>query len=96
MLANQLAGETPQIAGEVFNIACGEQITVKDVLTDIAAQMNCNVVPRYEPARLGDVRHSRADIAAAQARLLYSPTVLFADGLKKTVSSFVAGVSGRG
>ena len=40
----------------------------------------------YAPARTGDVKHSLADIARAQAQLGYRPLVDFREGLRRTVA----------
>lgn len=43
------------------------------------------VKPQYAPPRVGDVRHSTADISLARATLGYEPLVAFEDGLRRTV-----------
>jgi UDP-glucose 4-epimerase len=86
--ANLLAGSTAGVAGEVFNIACGEQIAVGDVLGQIAELLHHPCEPIHIPARSGDVRHSRADIGYACDRLAYQPSVYFAHGLSKTVQAY--------
>jgi UDP-glucose 4-epimerase len=40
---------------------------------------------KYAEPRMGDVRHSQADITLAQKHLGYSPEVGFEEGLKRTV-----------
>lgn len=87
--ANLLAGTAPGAVGEVFNIACGEQLTIAEVLTGIAALLGRECAPDYRPPRAGDVRHSRADIAAAQERLGYQPRVHFGEGLAQTVRAYL-------
>jgi len=88
--ANVLSSQADDVSGLVFNVACGEQITVKQVLFDIAALMGCEVCPLYQPSRAGDVRHSLADISAARQRLKFSPQTYFAEGLAATVRDFVS------
>ena len=87
--ANLLAAYAPEVAGGVFNIACGEQVTVLAVLQGIADLLERWCEPTFVPARSGDVRHSRADIGAACARLGYRPRIFFADGLAATVNAYV-------
>jgi UDP-glucose 4-epimerase len=91
--ANLLAGLTPGVGGGVFNIACGEQITVRCVLDQIAELLQLPCEPSHMPARTGDVRHSRADITAACERLGYRPTVFFAEGLASTVQAYMKSLS---
>jgi UDP-glucose 4-epimerase len=83
--ANLLACTAPGIAGESFNIACGDRITVKAVLDRINAATSRNMAPVYEPARKGDILHSQADVTKAQSRMNYVPLVSFEEGLKHTV-----------
>jgi UDP-glucose 4-epimerase len=87
--ANLLAGSTPGVGGGVFNIACGEQIAVGAVLDQIAKLLHKRCEPTHVPARSGDVRHSRADIAAACEQLGYRPRVFFSEGLANTVQAYV-------
>ena len=55
----------------------------------LAAALNrvlgTSVTPRHGPPRVGDVRHSRADISRARRDLGYEPRVAFEDGLAETV-----------
>ena len=87
--ANLLASTAPGAAGEMYNIACGEQITLRQVLADLAAQLGRPCVPEYLQDRLGDVRHSQADITKAYGSLGYRPKVLFAEGIARTARAFV-------
>ncbi len=86
--ANMLAASAAGVAGEVFNIACGEQITVASVLGQIARLLELPCLPEHVPVRAGDVRHSRADISTAVERLGYQPHVFFSEGLEKTVRTY--------
>ncbi len=85
--ANILACFAEGASGGTFNIGCGEQITLLELgrlLGDIMGRR-----PRFEhlPPRVGDVRHSRADISRARAVLGYEPSVGLAEGLKRTVQA---------
>lgn len=85
--ANLLAAEAPDVAGEVFNIACGERITVNE-LTRLLAEIagaNPELKPEYAPRRPGDVRHSLADISKAGRLLGYEGKVSASEGLRQTV-----------
>ncbi len=85
--ANLLAADAPaeRVAGRVFNIACGESIDLLRLASDLAALTGRPMEPRFEPARAGDVRHSRADISAAREALGYEPRVAWAEGLRRTL-----------
>ena len=83
--ANLLAARAKQTHGEVVNIACGEAVTVNAIIHTINELLGKNVRPIYEPSRPGDVKHSLADITAAQKLIGYKPIVLFREGLEKSI-----------
>jgi UDP-glucose 4-epimerase len=73
-------------AGRVFNIACGQRITLNQTYAILQRIIGYEGPPCYEAERAGDVKHSLADIGAARAVLGYEPTVDFEEGLKRTVT----------
>lgn len=73
-------------AGRVFNIACGQRVTLNQTYGILQRITGYEGPPRYDAERAGDVRHSLADIGAARAVLGYEPTVDFEEGLKRTVT----------
>ena len=84
--ANMRAAETTRGIGEVINVAMGERTTLNELLevlkrvtgkTDVAAE--------YRETRVGDVRHSLADITRARTLLDYAPKVGLEEGLRKTM-----------
>jgi UDP-glucose 4-epimerase len=83
--ANLLACTAPGIGGEVFNIACGDRITVKSMLEQINRITSRAISPVYEAERKGDILHSQADITKAKSRMNYRPRVSFEQGLALTV-----------
>jgi nucleoside-diphosphate-sugar epimerase len=83
--ANLLAARAKQTKGEVLNIACGEAITVNEIIKMINQIVGKNIKPKYEPARKGDVKHSLADISAAKKLIGYKPIVTFQEGLQKAI-----------
>jgi nucleoside-diphosphate-sugar epimerase len=87
---NYLAATTPGVAGEVFNLACGEQITVNQLVRQIADLMGKETQPQYLPERPGDVKHSKADISLAVEKLRFRPLVYFSEGLARTVEAFLS------
>jgi nucleoside-diphosphate-sugar epimerase len=87
--ANLRACSAPRKAcGMVFNIACGERISLLDILEVVYELAACRVPPAFEPARQGDVRDSLADITLAKELLGYAPKVAFPDGLSRTFDFF--------
>lgn len=83
--ANLLAARADHLSGEVVNIACAERVTVNGIIKSINELLGKDVRPKYEPPRPGDVKHSLADITQAEGLLGYRPTVLFREGLEKSI-----------
>jgi UDP-glucose 4-epimerase len=86
--ANLLAARAAGIAGEAFNVACGDRFTLLDVVEAIEAALGHKVERAHEPSRAGDVRHTLADISKAMSLLSYRPLVAFDEGMKRTVAWF--------
>ncbi len=87
--ANMLAATTSKkLAGESINIACGERISLNQLLELIGREAGVQLKPEYLPARAGDVRDSLADIGAAHALIGYEPLVKVAEGVKRTFAAF--------
>jgi nucleoside-diphosphate-sugar epimerase len=84
--ANLRAAETTTGVGHVINFARGERTTLNqllDILKKITGQMD--VEPEYREPRLGDVRHSLADITRAREMLGYEPQTSIEEGLRLTI-----------
>jgi len=87
--ANLLAVSAPGVAGEVFNIACGEGVSLQDIIRLLAELLRRPVHPQYQAPRPGDIRHSRADISKAERMLGYRPLIRFREGLERTVTHYL-------
>ena len=95
--ANLLAATTraPAAMNQVYNVAVGDRTT----LSQLYAQLHCNLValyahlqgmePVYRDFRVGDVRHSLADITKAVVCLGYTPTHRIAEGLELAMPWYV-------
>jgi len=88
--ANLRAATQPGIAGEVFNVGCGQRYSVLDVKAHLERILGRSLPARHTPPRKGDVRHTQADMSKAEAALGYRPRVGFAEGLRRTVEFFAA------
>lgn len=87
--ANLRACEAPKAAcGKMVNIACGERISLLQILEIVYKLAGRRVDPRFEATRPGDVRDSLADITKAKSLLGYDPKVAFPDGLSRTFDFF--------
>jgi UDP-glucose 4-epimerase len=83
--ANLLACTVPGVGGQVFNVACGDRITVNSMLQQINHIVGKDIAAIYSDPRSGDIKHSQADITRAKEHLGYSPRVSFEEGLRRTV-----------
>jgi UDP-glucose 4-epimerase len=86
--ATLLAMDREGVAGQMFNIAAGERVSLNRVLEYLSELTGTEANARYEPARPGEVRHSQADISAAQEALGYRPAITAEEGLRRTVEWF--------
>lgn len=83
--ACRLALETPEAAGEVFNIGSGNHYTVLELATKLAEILGCKEIQPsiLNEYRAGDIRHCFADISKARRLLGYSPTVSLEQGFSE-------------
>jgi nucleoside-diphosphate-sugar epimerase len=87
--ANLVACEAPSgAAGRAYNVGCGANATLLDLLKVLEGVTGRTLSPVHEPPRAGDVRHSFAAIEEARARLGYEPRVGLEEGLRRTVAWF--------
>jgi len=83
--ANLLAVRAKKPSGQVVNIACGQAVTVNEVIDAINKLLGKNIKPIYTNPRPCDVKHSLADITLAKKTIGYEPKVLFREGLQKAI-----------
>ncbi|MBI5231756.1 MAG: SDR family oxidoreductase, partial [Coriobacteriales bacterium] len=83
--ANLLALQAPQLKGEVVNIACGNRVTLLEMIDTIAELEGIEPTVLFREARKGDVHASQADTSRAAQLLGYQPTCQFAEGIKRTL-----------
>lgn len=86
--ANLLAATVPEAAGGLFNIACGRRTTLLELLRALGDILGQGIEPIHEPARIGDVRDSLADITQARCRLRLEPQVGIEEGLHRSVDYY--------
>ncbi len=79
-MANYQAGMSRGVSG-AFNIASATRVTINDLAARIVELSGEAVSIEHAPPRPGDVRHSLADISAANAAFGFRPAVDLATGL---------------
>ena len=86
VLANKLSLFTTnkEAINQVYNIACGEQTSLLELFNGLKKEAATSLEPVFGPERLGDVKHSLADISKARQLLGYNPVVNVEEGLQKT------------
>ena len=84
--ANLLSAQAPSEAcGRFYNIACGERISLLQLVGAIGDVLGKQIDPVHGPPRAGDIQHSLADIEAARKLLGYEPKVDLSEGLRRTI-----------
>jgi len=78
---------TESPATGVFNVACGQKITIKELAEKICAMTGSRSEIKHAPERAGDVRHSLAAVEKLHAAGFKSSNS-FEDGLRATVEFF--------
>ena len=71
--------------GQVFNIAYGGREYLIDIYHSIADVLGKDIEPIFGNPRLGDIKHSNADISKAQELLGYEPDISFDEGIKLVI-----------
>jgi UDP-N-acetylglucosamine 4-epimerase len=67
---------------EVMNMACGDQVTLNEMIEMLIVISGKQINAQYGPERKGDVRHSKASIVKISSFLNYEPKFRFFKGLE--------------
>ena len=86
--ANLLALTSKDAVGKVCNIGCGSRVSLNQLVALLEKITGYKAAVDYQPARVGDVRDSQADISLARSALNYSPAIFIEEGLRQTVNWF--------
>jgi UDP-N-acetylglucosamine 4-epimerase len=88
--ANIKALFTPhrEALGQVFNIACGDRVTINELYHMLRQHAGSSLMPHYREPRKGDIRDSLADIGKAKSLLNYHPSFDLKRGLGLTYAWF--------
>jgi UDP-N-acetylglucosamine 4-epimerase len=86
VFANECAlfTDNTEAINQVYNVAVGEQTSLKQLFEMIKEIAGSDLAPKYCAERRGDVKHSLADISKAKTLLNYNPAVTIREGLKTT------------
>jgi len=81
------AVEREYAEGKVFNIGYGVPISVNELADTLLESAGLDLQVLHEEPRLGEIRHSYADISKAEELLLYRPKVSLRDGLRALLTN---------
>ncbi len=84
--ANMCAIDAQNAAGGVFNIGCGDSLSLNEIIARLQELIATEGNISYGPAKTGDLPLSQADIGAAQEKLNYHPLVHATEGLELAVA----------
>ena len=79
--------ENQAAEGEVFNIGFGKPVSVHELAKTFLELASVNLEFFYDKPRVGDVKHSYADISKAEALLGYRPKFSLKDGLRALLAN---------
>jgi nucleoside-diphosphate-sugar epimerase len=92
--ANLRAAEASLSSGSIMNIATGSRTSLNELVHLLNEIFGSHQEPVYEPARLGDIQDSLADISLSKDLLGDYNLTAFREGLVKTARWFLE-ISGR-
>ena len=97
VFANLKAASAREASGKVINVANGERITLNQLLDELKELTGKkDVTAEYMEPRVGDVRHSLADITLAKEFLGYQSKVDLREGLERTIDWWKSSRFSRG
>ena len=88
------ATASDEVKDQVYNVAVGDRTTLNILYASIQSALAKNNVhnnkqPTYRDFRIGDVRHSQADISKAKNALGYLPEFNINEGISKAMPWYV-------
>lgn len=82
-------------AGETYNIAYGGREYLLDIYYGLTKALDVDVEPNFGPDRVGDIKHSNADISKAKGLLEYDPEWSFERGIKAAIEWYKENLQGQ-
>jgi len=83
--------ENKELAGQTFHLACGQSVSLLQILNELDALVGSPVGRNHVATRPGDIKDSLADISKLCERTGYRPQLNVAQGLEKTLEWFREG-----
>jgi UDP-glucose 4-epimerase len=74
------------VSGRVYNVGTGKSISLLELVATLNRVLGTNLTAKHGPPRVGDIRHSRADISRTRQELGYEPAISFEEGLRRTIA----------
>lgn len=74
-----------EASGQAFNIAYGGREYLIDIYNILCEMLDKDIKPLFGPNRVGDIKHSNADISKARELLKYNPKFDFQKGINKAI-----------
>ena len=84
VIANLLALKSELNTHQVFNIGCGSNYSLNNLVEKLEEISAKKITVKYGSERKGDVKHSHANIDKANSLLNFEPVVSFEEGLNLT------------
>ena len=90
-----LAGTVEGIEGELFNLGCGEEVSMRDLATTILDLMGNPIEPQFGalPDRPTEIWRMFSDSTKARQRLGWKPRHSLAEGLAKTIEFYTGEIA---
>jgi UDP-N-acetylglucosamine 4-epimerase len=74
-----------EAAGHAYNIAYGGREFLIDIYSQLVNALEKEIQPIFGPPRMGDIKHSNADISKAKEMLGYEPEWSFEQGIEAAI-----------
>jgi len=88
VMANMLALDAASAAGRIYNIACGRQISLNELVSDLNEILGTQLEAEHLEPRAGDVKHSLADVGRAEREMGFRASVGLSAGLRRTIEAY--------
>jgi UDP-N-acetylglucosamine/UDP-N-acetylgalactosamine 4-epimerase len=82
--------ENQEAINQVYNVACGDRTTLKELWNFLKTISGSNIEPIYGEPRKGDILHSQADISKIKEQLAYNESIKISLGLELAFNWYLA------